>query len=193
MNDFNPDIKYSKLVNNDNKLYSRWLNKRNNAQKEGIKCLLTYEEYAYLVYEAGLKSSQLGFSGENYVLARYNDSGDYFLGNCRFISQLENAHEKKFQGYTKEAREKGLKKLKELFQDEKFREEQSIRIIIGQHKHDMNFNLDQYLLDREEKKKYRYTPKENGDPRYMGVHNSSFGYYWITNGITSKKMERCLW
>jgi hypothetical protein len=47
-----------------------------------------------LVADAGLKSSQLGYTGEGYVLGRYNDSGNYEIGNCRFITQKENSDEK---------------------------------------------------------------------------------------------------
>lgn len=75
-------------------MYSKWLNKRNNAKKEGILCLLTFDEYCHLIKEANLKSSDLGFSGNNYVLARYNDLGDYTYSNCRFITQIDNAKEK---------------------------------------------------------------------------------------------------
>lgn len=87
------DIFYQ--VDDDGKLFRRWSNKKVNAKKEGIGFNLTVDEYAQLVFDAGLVSSQLGFagSGEKYVLARYNDSGDYCVGNCRFITQLENYHE----------------------------------------------------------------------------------------------------
>lgn len=47
-----------------------------------------------LVREANLKSSDLGFSGNGYVLARFNDEGDYVYGNCRFITQKENSEER---------------------------------------------------------------------------------------------------
>lgn len=81
-------------VNDDGKLKQRYINKRVNAQKEGIAFNLTYDQYVGLVASANLKSSQLGFTGENYVLGRYNDTGAYEVGNCRFITQKENAEEK---------------------------------------------------------------------------------------------------
>ena len=49
-------------VDNDGKLYGRYLNKRNNAKKEGLVCDLTFQQYCSLVKEAGIKSSDLGFS-----------------------------------------------------------------------------------------------------------------------------------
>lgn len=89
--------KYSdveKEVNDDGKLKRKYINKRVNAEHEHIDFSLTYEEFILLVKEAGLKSSQIGFSGENYVLGRYNDTGAYKIGNCRFITQKENSDEK---------------------------------------------------------------------------------------------------
>ena len=81
-------------LDDDGKLRRRWINKQHNAKKEGLECKLTYDEYCTLVKEAGLVSSQLGFTGEKYVLGRYNDEGDYTLENCRFITQKENNDEK---------------------------------------------------------------------------------------------------
>lgn len=81
-------------VNDDGKLKQKWYNKRVNARAEGIICNLTYDEYCQLVYDAGLKSSQLGYTGDGYVLGRFNDSGNYEMGNCRFITQKENSDEK---------------------------------------------------------------------------------------------------
>ena len=81
-------------VDDDGKIQQRYCNKRVNADKEGIGFELSFEEYCTLVKEAGLKSSQLGFTGDKYVLARYNDTGPYKYGNCRFITQQENYNEK---------------------------------------------------------------------------------------------------
>lgn len=81
-------------LDDDGKLIQRWRNKCVNAKQEGIECLLTFEEYCELVAQAGLVSSQLGFTGDNYVLARYDDKGNYTFDNCRFITQFENAKER---------------------------------------------------------------------------------------------------
>lgn len=81
-------------LDDDGKLKDKWKNKRVNAANEGIEFNLRFDEYLELVAEAGLKSSQLGFTGEGYVLARYNDKGGYTKGNCRFITQKENSDEK---------------------------------------------------------------------------------------------------
>lgn len=81
-------------LDDDGKLIQRWRDKCVNALQEGLKCELTFEEYCVLVDKAGLVSSQLGFTGEKYVLARYNDRGNYTFDNCRFITQSENSQEK---------------------------------------------------------------------------------------------------
>lgn len=81
-------------LDDDGKLKDKWKNKRVNAEHEGIEFTLSFMEYLELVDNAGLKSSQLGFTGEGYVLARYGDAGGYTFGNCRFITQKENSDEK---------------------------------------------------------------------------------------------------
>lgn len=82
-----------KKLDDDGKLRRRWYNKRSNAAKLGIGFNLSFEEFCGLITEAGIKSSALGHTG--YHLARYNDAGDYVVGNCRFIPFLENVAEKK--------------------------------------------------------------------------------------------------
>lgn len=83
-------------IDDDGKIKRRWLNKSINALKEGIDFSLSFEEFCILVKSAGLVSSELGFSGgKKFVLARYGDAGGYVYGNCRFITQSENALEKK--------------------------------------------------------------------------------------------------
>ena len=81
-------------VDDDGKLKQRYVNKRVNSKSEGIEFHLTFYEYCKLVADAGLVSSDLGFTGKGYVLARFNDEGGYEFSNCRFITQLENARER---------------------------------------------------------------------------------------------------
>ncbi len=82
------------MLDDDGKLKRKFSNKRVNARKEGIEFLLTFKEFSKLVRDAGITSSDLGFTGRNFVLARFNDTGPYKVGNCRFITQHENALEK---------------------------------------------------------------------------------------------------
>ena len=81
-------------VDDDNKIKQRYYNKQMNARAEGIGFELSFYEYCALVKQAQLTSSELGFTGKGYVLARYNDCGPYKYGNCRFITQKENCNER---------------------------------------------------------------------------------------------------
>lgn len=101
-----PMSELEQSLNDDGKLKRRYTNKRVNAQKENIPFDLTYEQYMDLVNEAGLKSSQLGFTGEGYVLGRNNDSGGYEPGNCRFVTQKENSDEKNKRLYPDKYKDK---------------------------------------------------------------------------------------
>lgn len=91
--------KFSKNVymqlDDDGKLYTKYLRKKNNCKKEDLICFLTFDDFCQLLIDAGIKSSDLGFTGNYYVLARYNDTGNYELGNCRFITHKENMAEQK--------------------------------------------------------------------------------------------------
>ena len=98
-------------VDDNNKLYRKFINKGVNAKAEGLICELTFEEYCKLVKEAGLVSSQLGYTGENYVLARYNDKGNYTYSNCRFIKQIDNIHERKLTDKSRESSRLNARKL----------------------------------------------------------------------------------
>ncbi len=81
------------MIDDDGKLHIKYGRKKDNAKRDGIGFNLTFSEYRALVKQAGLKSSDLGYSGRNYVLARVLDMGPYEVGNCRFITQKENMGE----------------------------------------------------------------------------------------------------
>lgn len=80
-------------LNDDGLLKRRFVRKR-KAWLIGKPCLLTFDEYCGLMREAGIKSSEIGPRGFN--LARIGDLGPYAIGNCRFISYLENQREKRY-------------------------------------------------------------------------------------------------
>lgn len=87
------NVPYRNEIDDDGKIYMRYSNKRYNAKAEGIGFELTFAQYCKLVHDAGLKSSDLGYKGNKYVLARYRDIGPYSETNCRFITQKENMDE----------------------------------------------------------------------------------------------------
>lgn len=89
--------KYRFLIDDDATVLAKYYQKRNDANERHIMFVLTFEEYCKLIYDAGLKSSDLGWgktsNGNHYVLARYHDLGPYAVGNCRFIPQSQNMYE----------------------------------------------------------------------------------------------------
>ena len=60
---------------------------------KGSRFKLSPPELLRLLDEAGITIDQVGRSG--YHLARYGDTGDYVIGNCRFIPVAENIAERK--------------------------------------------------------------------------------------------------
>lgn len=81
-------------LDDDGKLYMKYKAKCYNGQHQNHPMLMTFHEYCQLVKDAGLKSSDLGYHGNKYDLARYNDEGPYAVGNCRFITHLDNLLER---------------------------------------------------------------------------------------------------
>lgn len=67
--------------------------KRFNAEKEGIEFVLTKEQILSLLATAGITPKDWNLRG--YHLSRYNDQGNYEIGNCRFILASQNYREKK--------------------------------------------------------------------------------------------------
>lgn len=162
-------------IDDDNKLYQKYLNKKINAKKEGLVCELTYYEYVTLVDNAGLKSSDLGFTGRGYVLARYNDSGNYTFDNCRFITHKENIKERKTSEKVRLASSNNIRKYNMNTSKEERRR---------------NFlNSEYYKHLKEESRKKQELRNMAKNQSYVGEHNSQFGTFWITNGITNKKWK----
>ena len=67
-------------------------NKRSQAE-----CHLTLDDLQYLLLEANITIDDVGRCRGEYHLARYNDRGPYAIGNCRFITHLENQREKTYR------------------------------------------------------------------------------------------------
>jgi len=81
------------------KLYLR--SKKDNAKRRGYSVSLTEADVQQLLDEAGITVDQIGLRKEEYVLGRYGDTGNYDMGNCRFITREENRSE---QGCSPETR-----------------------------------------------------------------------------------------
>lgn len=88
---------YRFLVDDDAMVLKRWFLKKKEAKSRDIMFVLTFEDYCKLIYDAGIKSSDIGWgktsNGNHYVLGRYHDLGPYAVGNCRFITQSQNIYE----------------------------------------------------------------------------------------------------
>ena len=74
---------------------------RGNARKRGDECHITESDLDLLLAEAGITMADIGQKSHEYALARYNDTGDYVLGNCRFITVAQNNAERKAKGWEK--------------------------------------------------------------------------------------------
>lgn len=77
----------------DRNLRRKWTTKRRQAEINNVEFKLSYEDYKYLAEIAGIDSTQIGSFKLNYCLGRYNDTGPYEIGNCRFILCIENRFE----------------------------------------------------------------------------------------------------
>ena len=72
--------------------------KRGQCRGNRVEWKLSPDEVRQLLDEAGITEYDIGKGKGKYQLARYNDSGSYEIGNCRFITQLENLGEMKRRG-----------------------------------------------------------------------------------------------
>jgi hypothetical protein len=170
-------------IDDDGKLKQRWINKRTNASSENIGFDLSFDQYCQLVREAKLMSSDLGFKGYKFVLARINDSGDYRYDNCRFITQTENATEKKISDKSREASRQNITAYNNS-PDKLKGEALSERVILGLKEHTAK-RREQAALRRVEYKKTAHKS-------YLGEKNSQYGTYWVTDGISNRKWKDLL-
>ena len=167
----------NKDLDDNGKLNRKYNNKRSNAKKEGIPFELSFDEYCQLVRDAGLKSSDLGLTGNNYELARYNDTGPYAVGNCRFITHKENIAEQKRSEKQSAASRNNIIK----YRNSSTHEERVANLKKSE-------KLKNYQAKRAADAKINSELKDlNKHPSYKGKLNSQFGSYWITNGIINKK------
>lgn len=166
-------------LDDDGKLKSKYRNKKVNAKKENLICNLTFYEFCELMKNANIKSSDLGFnSSKKYVLARYNDTGNYDLDNCRFITQKENVNEKHISSLSRNQSSLNMQKYNKSVCREKGTEEYYNWL--------EKFQNSDYI----KKIKNNSFNKKQKDIRYCKENNSQFGTFWITNGINNLKWKK---
>lgn len=129
--------------------------KRYNAEKAGLRFLLTRAQVESLLDQAGITVHQ--WTNGCYNLARYEDQGDYAPGNCRFITHLENARERKVSDETRAALSRAA-----------------------------SIPHTWWIGRRHSESAKRKTGAANAI-KQLGEHNSQFGSYWITNGTENRK------
>ena len=64
--------------------------KRGDCKRKGRELHLSESDIQQLLDDAGITIDQIGNKRGCYVLGRYNDEGEYTMGNCRFITQAQN-------------------------------------------------------------------------------------------------------
>lgn len=158
-------------LDDDGKLYQKYINKRVNAKKENIEFNLSFEEYKILMVQGGYKSSDLGFTGKNIVLARYEDKGGYTIDNCRFITHLENIKERKITDKARASSSYNMTKYNKSRKGKKFTKEQLEK-----------YHNSEYYKKRQEQKK-----NNSRNNKESNKNNSQYGTFWITNNINNKK------
>ena len=74
-------------------IWQYWRDKRKVSIPER-QWLLTGGQLLELMEDAGITRDDIGMGNDKYQLGRHNDTGHYEVGNCRFITGLENKRER---------------------------------------------------------------------------------------------------
>ena len=146
-------------------------NKRINAAKANIPFELTLDEYIQLMNEANIKVNDIGHRG--YHLSRYNDTGPYKIGNCRFIPYTKNLSEKKISDKIRETARHIIKKNSNLSKENALKALEKAR---------------QTRKNTALKKRKLY--EETAHKSFLGAKNSQYNTCWINDGNVNKKIKK---
>jgi hypothetical protein len=91
------NMAYMKRIGLNPDLYSEYRIKYNtfkyNLEKRNGVSRLTLKQYMKLAKEAGIEPGQIGLRNGQYQLGRLGDTGEYKIGNVRFITKEQNMKE----------------------------------------------------------------------------------------------------
>jgi hypothetical protein len=102
--------KRAALWRKKNPIRMKWLHKRHDASKKNIPFKLSMGDYKKLLQEANISPDDVAPAG--YHLARYNDTGPYEYGNCRFVYYVVNVAEKKISDKHRAAAARNMKAIR---------------------------------------------------------------------------------
>ena len=83
------------ILNEETKAIWEYWSGKKYAHTPEKQWLLTSLELMQLMEDAGITANSIGLRSHQYQLARHNDTGNYEVGNCRFIPAKENHQEQK--------------------------------------------------------------------------------------------------
>lgn len=73
----------------------KYKDKYTNALQKGLKMNMNINEYLYKIYESDIKTpSDMGNGMDKYCLGRNNDTGDYEVETCKFITGRDNVNDR---------------------------------------------------------------------------------------------------
>jgi len=116
------------------------------------------------------------------VLGRYSDIGPYTYGNCRFITQLENVHERKTSDAMLNTGRKNLQCYNNAHTGRYTKGTEEYNVWLSKYR-----NSNYYKQREARAKNNKLHTSITKDIRYCGEHNSQTGTYWLTNGNENKK------
>ena len=159
--------RHYRYLDDDKKLYLRYRDKKNNSENQQIGFILTFDDYCFLVEQAGIVSSKIGRA--RYHLSRFKDKGPYEIGNCRFVWYKVNRAEQKKPVIDLTYRIKASKKSRKYYSE----------------------NPGPFT-GRKHKEESKKMISAANSIKLAGRGNSQFGTCWITDGISNLKVKRGL-
>lgn len=101
------DAEYAPLLHKEQvALRGKIRRKIRSAGDKGLLFYLSFDDVLRLLKKAGIRPADWRYDG--YHLSRFEDKGNYSVGNCRFITAKENRAEQKISDNNREASRKNV-------------------------------------------------------------------------------------